>query len=70
MVYLDETNDFNRCPVTNYRVLTCSSSGAIHTVHLQGSAEAVAVDAALRENWSFSPTTLQQAACWENKVRH
>lgn len=28
--------------ILNYRVLTCSSSGAMHTVYLQGSAGAMA----------------------------
>lgn len=36
--------------IANYRALTCSSSGAIHTVYLQGSAVAMAVETALTEN--------------------
>lgn len=70
IVYSQETHDFNRCPRTNYRAFTCSSSGAIRTLYLQGSAVAMAVDAARTENRSFSPTTLQEAACWADKVRH
>lgn len=36
--------------VANYRALTCSSSGAIHTLYIQGFAVIMAVETALIEN--------------------
>lgn len=53
--------------ILNYKVLTCSSSGAMHTVYLQGSAGAMA-ETAQTVNWSFSPITVQEMACCEDSV--